>query len=61
MLDPKRLFDVARDVTAIVGTGYLIHKVYVAVEVVVAKAKAVKAALVGPTTPAPAAKTVVKS
>ena len=63
MLDLKRLFDIAKDASAVVGAGYLVHKIYVGVEFVEAKAKAVKTALVGPatTTPAPAAKTVAKS
>ena len=50
MLSPKSLFEIAKDVAAVVGTGYLVHKVYVAVEFVVAKAQAVKTALVGTTT-----------
>jgi hypothetical protein len=57
----KNLFDVAKDVLAVVGAGYVIHKIYAAVEYVEAKAKAVKAALVAPTTSAtPAAATTVK-
>lgn len=63
MPDLKRLFDIAKDASAVVGAGYLVHKIYVGVEFVEAKAKAVKTALVGPATitPAPAAKTVAKS
>ena len=61
MLSPKSLFEIAKDVSAVVGAGYLVHKVYVAVEFVVAKAQAVKTALVGTTPSAAAAKTVAKS
>ena len=61
MFDLKKTFDVAKDVAAVIGTGYLIHKIYVAVEFVVAKARAVKTALVGTTTATAAAKTVAKS
>ena len=60
MFDLKKTFDVAKDVAAVIGTGYLVHKVYVAVEFVVAKAQAVKTALVGTATATTAAKTVVK-
>ena len=56
MLDLKKAFDIAKDVTAVIGTGYLIHKIYVAVEFVVAKAQAVKTALVSATPTAPVAK-----
>lgn len=45
------------DSLAVIGAGYLAHKVYTVVDVVVAKAKAVKAALV---TPAAAVKPAVK-
>ena len=61
MFDLKKTFDIAKDVAAVIGTGYLVHKVYVAVEFVVAKAQAVKTALVGTTTATAAAKTVAKS
>ena len=61
MFDLKKTFDVAKDVAAVIGTGYLVHKVYVAVEFVVAKAQAVKTALVGTATATAAAKTVAKS
>ena len=61
MFDLKKTFDVAKDVAAVIGTGYLVHKVYVAVEFVVAKAQAVKTALVGTSTATAAAKTVAKS
>ena len=61
MFGLKESFGIAKDVTAVVGAGYLVHKVYVAVEFVVAKAQAVKTALVGTTPSAAAAKTVAKS
>ena len=61
MFDLKKTFDIAKDVAAVIGTGYLVHKVYVAVEFVVAKAQAVKTALVGTATATTAAKTVAKS
>lgn len=63
MLGLKSLFDIAKNVSAVVGAGYLIHKIYAGVDFVAAKAQAVKTALVGPatTTPAAAAKTVAKS
>ena len=61
MFDLKKGFDVAKDVAAVIGTGYLVHKIYVAVDFVVAKAQAIKTALVGTATATTAAKTVAKS
>ena len=61
MFDLKKTFDVAKDATAVVGTGYLVHKIYVAVDFVVAKAQAVKTALAGSATATTAAKTAAKS
>jgi hypothetical protein len=61
MISLKQIYDVSKTGMTVVGTGYVIHKIYAAVEYVVSKASAVKTALAGTPTVAPAAKTVVKS
>jgi hypothetical protein len=56
----KTVYDVSKDAMAVIGTGYMIHKVYTVVDLAVAKIQAVKTALTG-TTAVAAAKTVAKS
>lgn len=58
--DFAKIYDLTKNVTAIIGSGYTVHKVYTVVDVAVAKIQAVKTALTG-TTAVAAAKTVAKS
>ena len=56
MIVVKNVFEIAEPALAAIGAGYLVHKIFVAVEFVVAKAQAVKTALVSATPTAPVAK-----